>query len=88
MTESRQSSRTLERQVLVARDHWQVWARHELELFARVAVGHEHVEDELERALPVDGLAEQQDALDGLEAGLLVQQLLRDRRVLVARYEP
>lgn len=73
MAESRQRGSSLERQVLVARNHWQVWAWHELELFARVTVGHEHVQDELERALPVDGLAEQEDALDGLESGLFVQ---------------
>lgn len=57
VSESRQVSQALERNVLVARDYGKMWRRHELEFRSRVAVRHENVEQQLERALPVHWLA-------------------------------
>ena len=58
MAEAWQLGGAFEREVAVGRNDWYVWVGNGFELSARVAVCHQHVEYELERAFPVSRLTE------------------------------
>lgn len=76
MSESGQSGQAFEGHVLVGGNNGQVRRGHVLEFGARITVGHEHIDEHLQRALPVDRLAEEHDRFDRTKLGLLLFLLL------------